>query len=529
VTKQACLCLTALSATLRASLDACSDWLITPLLARTGNGTGVIAASASLAVIKYVTNVCGKQISKLLRANADHLSVDVRVTVVKCMLLAREFWTPEMSSTFADTLRAKQADASERVRSLFAAPEEQQPIPVADLIQDDSDEPPPAVGLKSLVELIDEKDTPEIERFIRVTDPKPSLVGYMQGIVDLLIIDFNEEEGVEPAVNLLALLCGHYKANLYPFLNQLFLDLPQDERLGLKCLDCLGAAFGLVQIAKLVRKSSLSYVNDFILKTAQGNPVDIDLQCKAILNVIDNGFYERFYSVIIFLLKRIYASNPNKCEALFAAIPLDKRSEIIQEIQDEIPQLFQVFNYESVEGLSEKLAGEIEKAKAGEDVDLELIWGIHENDPPNLLLAIAVIRELSTFNDRFIPFLLKATRNGDAAVVGAASIALQRWCDARSGVLRLIVEAFVETNAAWKAFGKALQAADRADAVDSLNALHEALVKAIENPSLKYSALGVVAKAIVYCGDEYQSFAGELPPINAKLLASMIETEQKPK
>jgi hypothetical protein len=74
-------------------------------------------------------------------------------------------------------------------------------------------------------------------------------------------------------------------------------------------------------------------------------------------------------------------------------------------------------------------------------------------------------------------------------------------------------------------FSHALQFADDSDLAESLNGMHDALEKAISDPVLKYSALSVLASAVSHGGKHYRTFAGELSPLDAKLLGTMIQSE----
>jgi hypothetical protein len=533
--KQACLCLTALSSVLKSALDLCSDWLIPPLLAKTNNGTGVIAMSSALAVMRFVSNVSGRRIARILADNADNASVEVRVTVVKCMFVARDCWAPEMSATFHDILFLKQRDPSERVRALCFGIDERpiQPEAVigdedAPSQQDGDQEPEPepeAVEVKSLAQLIQDKDTAGIERLIATSEPKPELIGRMQDVIDLVVMDLNEEDGVGVATSLLGLLCTHYAHSLYPFLNQLLLDLPEDEEHGVKCLDHLGRVFGRLPLARLLRRSKLGYANGYMLNVAEDVADDCDFQCRTILAVILNGFYEMFHNLIIFLLKRVYPIDPRKCEALFASIPVQDRNELLPEIQDQIPQLYNAFTPEVANELSEKLVKEIQKAKDGEQIDFELIVSVRENDSSNLLLALRAIRECQSFNERIIPYVLQCTQNKDPSVVGAAAKTLRVVCEQNRKGAALIAASFVPTPGAFKAFAYALKFAEVDDATQALAQLQDHLTRAIRDPLLKYSALAVIASATLSCGDHYKSFAGELSAINAKLLSTMMQSE----
>jgi hypothetical protein len=533
--KQACLCLAARALALRNALDCCSDWIIAPLLAKTNNGTGIVAASASLAVTKYVANVSGKWIAKLLVGNADNASVEVRVTVVKSMLVARESWPPEVSVQLQATLLSKQKDPSDRVRALCIGLEER-PIEVAAIIQDEEVVPEPVVPAiaepeeiderKALVKLVEEKNTAEFARIVETCDPKPSLIGMMRSVIELVTSDFREAGRVETAVRLLEHLCIHYRNSLYPFLNDIFSNLPEEEQLGARCLDSLGAAFGLVPVAKLTRRSPRSYANSFMVKVAEEHSTDIDFQCRTILMVIINGFYQKFEASINRLLRVVYEANPRKCEALFCAIPLDLRDDVVQGIEDEVPQLYFAFNTGGNRGLTEQMIQEIENAKSGKAVDFDLIQSIDQSDSSNQLLAIAAIRESREFDENFTRYLMQCTENKVATVVGAASVALQTQCEKNPKTIAWIGESFTPTNVAFKVIGQSIQSADPQDVAEVLAALQNQIASAVQSPGLKYSALSVLAKAVTYCGDQYRSFAGELSPINAKLLETMIGAER---
>jgi hypothetical protein len=524
--KQACLCLAAMAAALRGALDMCSDWLIPPLLAKTNHGTGVVSMASALAVMRFVAFVCGRRIAKVLADNSENPSVEVRVTVVKCMFIARESWVPDLCAGFQEILFLKQRDQSERVRALCVGIDERPIRPEAVIAEEESVPEPEPQEEKTLVQLIQEKDTAGIERLIAQSNPKPELIGRMQDVIDLVIMDLNEEEGIDVAISLLDLLCTHYGHSLYPFLTQLLLDLPEDEERGIRCLEHMSRVFGKLPLARLLRKSNLACANAFMLSVAEEVVTDADFQCRTVLAVILNGFYERFHNLIIFLLKRVYPTDPRKCEALLASIPVQDRNELLTEIQDQIPQLYNAFATEATNELTDKLIKEIEKAKVGHAIDFELIKSVRDNDTSNLLLGICAIRECQNAEDEFIPYLIGCTQHNDPSVVGAASKALRTTCQKNVKAVALIAEAFVATPTAFKALAHALQFAPVSDAAAALERLQDPIVKSVRDPVLKYSALSVLANAVSCCGDEYRRFGGDLSPINLKLLETMIPSER---
>jgi hypothetical protein len=470
--------------------------------------------------MRFVANVAGKRARKILLDNVDNLSVDVRVIVVKSMYIARDCWPQDLSAPFVEILAGKTRDQSEKVRALCGEPDRS--VHTSIVAQED----PLASETRSLPQILDDRDTIGLLRHIQTSRTKPELMGHMQAVIDCLVRDLNEEDCLDSAVELFQTVCDNFGGILHSFLPQLILDLPEDDRAGERCLESLEKSFGQVPMAKLLRKSRTGYAMRYLLKVAEKCATDVDFQCHAILNVILNGFYERFRNIIIFLLKRIYPMDPRKCEALFSAIPITERNDLVEEIREQIPPLYRVFTRDNELALGEKIVQEIRKAKQGQSIDFELIKSVREQNSSDLLLAIAALRESLEFDDKFVPYLVKCTANKDIGVVGAASIALEK-CENHPKCSTLIADSFVATNAALKAFGRSLSFAELRDAKAALETLQPHLSEAVDDPSLKYSALFVLAKASISFGDEYRSFIGNLSSVNAKLLNLMISTERR--
>ena len=536
--KFACLCLVAMANKLKNSLDQCSDWLIPPLLAKTNHGTAIIAMSSGNAVMKYVSVVCGKRIRQILLDYADNGSPEVRVTVVKSMIIARDKWPPEMSQPFTDVLYLKEKDPSDKVRAIVSELERNTPISAEDVILDDNDDarsagvPQPEEQVtyqatKTLQQILDERDITELIEMLQKSSPKPDLIGYIQPTIDLVVMYLNDEEKIDQAVTLLGELCQFYANNLYPFLSQILLDLPVDSAHGNQCLEFLTKAFGEFPIARLLRKSSLEYTNEFMLKVAESRPSDLDFQAKTVLNVVTNGFYEKCHVTVVFILKKLFEADRVKCEAVFSALPVKDRNEILQEIKEVIPEIFESFSHESDASLGERLVEQIENAKHGKEIDFSMVQEIKETDASDLLLGIAVVRECQHFDIKFVQFLMKCMQNRDQTVVAAASRAMQSLAEKNPSCCKLIADNFVCTSATLKCFARSLMFTNKDDALEALKQLEPHLPGAISDFNTKYAALDVVAKAVVYIGDDCKTFAGDMSPKNAHLLDRMIDVERE--
>ena len=534
--KFACLCLVAVANKLKNSLDQCSDWIIPPLLGKTNHGTAVIALSSGLAVMRYVSAVSGKRIRQILLDFADNGSVDVRVTVVKSMIIAQDKWPPGMSHEFADVLYAKQKDPSEKVRAIVGSLEKTTPISAEDVIMDEKDEAQSQISTtevpsyeptKPLPQILEELDVAELVEMIQKANPKPDLIGYMQSVIDVLVVCLNTPEQLESAVTLLQELCANYSHSLYPFLSQILLDLPEDSQHGVLCIGYLTNAFGEFPIATLLRQSKLDYANEFMLKVAEDRPYDIDFQARTVWNVVIHGFYEKCHVAVVFILKKIFEADRLKCESLFASLPANDKNEILQEIKEAIPELYESFNQETDATLSEQLVEQIENAKRGKDINFHLVKQIKDGDSSDLLLGIAAIRECQHFDKQFVAFLMKCTSNRDPTVVSAAVRAMQTISEGNAQCCTLIAESFVCNSAALKCFSRSLMFADHDTAAESLQKLKAFLQDAIEDFNTKYAALDVIAKAVVYIGHEFKNVAGELSQKNAHLLARMIDVEKE--
>jgi hypothetical protein len=264
-----------------------------------------------------------------------------------------------------------------------------------------------------------------------------------------------------------------------------------------------------------------------MLQVAAERMHDTNFQCKTVLTLTKNGFYEKFHSSITLLLKNCWPIDPHKCEAVFSCLSIEDRNMILPDVQHQIPGLFFAWTEEEIpNGLSQRLMREIENGKLGRGLDFSLILSIRENDIPNLLLAMRAIRDCQTFSDICIPFLIKNTQHTKVTVIGSASVALMAVTQQNPKAAALIASSFVPTTSALRAFAYSLRFAELGDAEDSLNEIRNSLKKAIQSLDTKYAVLGVLASAVVHCGEQYRSFAGELCSVNSALLARMIEVER---
>ena len=526
LSKFACLSLAAMAGKLKNAIDQCSDWLIPPVLQRTNHATAVIALSSGYAVMKYVESVCGKRIKQILVDFAENPSLEVRLFVIRSMIIAQDHWPPGMSEEFADIIYLKQKDPSEKVRALAGSVQHKPQITVESVILDDPitdslvEDP-----MQTIEECLEEKKLPELVEVIRTSSPQPDLTGFMQRVISLLVDNLNEGN-VASATDLLKLLCEHYTNNLYSYLSQVIWDLPRDERFGEECLSYLAKSFGDLPMARLLQKSNLEYVNEFLLKVAEMHPSDVDFCARVVLNAITNGFYSKFRNRILEMITAIFNSDEMKCEHLFTAIPTRERNEMILDIKDTIPQIYSLFLRETDQNISEILVRQIENAKNGEAIDFSIIRSLPETDSVNLLLGIAGIRESQHFQNEFVPFLIKCTANKDPAVVGAATLAMQETCVTNPRCCALIADSFVCTSACLKCFARSLRFAEKESARAALWKLQDPITQAITDYSTKYAALDIISNAVVYVSDEFRTFVGGLHNRNVYLLDRMIETER---
>ena len=533
LSKFACLCLVAMANKLRNSMDQCTDLIIPPLLQRTNHGTAVIAKSSEYAVVKYVQAVCGKRIKQLLIEFAENASVEVRLTVIKSMVVAKDYWPPVMSEEFGDILYVKQRDPSEKVRALVGSIQQNEPISAESIILDDQEEVAEDVieedepARNSFKILIDSRNTNEIIEFIQKSSPKPDITGFVHTVVDLLVLSLNSDETITQGVQLLEVLCENYRTHLYPYLSQIILDLPQDERHGTECLECLVQTFGEFPIAKLLRKSKLEYAHSLMLKASEEHPAAVDFQARTVLNIITNGFYSKFQSRVIPVIKNLFASDPMKCETLFAAIPARNRNDILNQIRDALPQIYQAFAHESDSNIGDQLVTQMENAKHGDPIDFSIIQSIPENDTASLLLGLAAIRECQHFRDEYVPFLMKCTTNRDSSVVGAATLAIQHSCETSPRCCQLLADNFQCNSASLRCFARSLRFADAQDAIASLHKLAPVIAKALVDCTTKYAALDVIAKAVTHISDDLRTIAGKLDIRNEHLLDRMIAAERE--
>ena len=533
LSKFACLCLVAMANKLRNSMDQCTDLIIPPLLQRTNHGTAVIAKSSEYAVVKYVQAVCGKRIKQLLIEFAENASVEVRLTVIKSMVVAKDYWPPVMSEEFGDILYVKQRDPSEKVRALVGSIQQNEPISAESIILDDQEEVAEDVieedepAKDSFKILIDSRNTNEIIEFIQKSSPKPDITGFVHTVVDLLVLSLNSDETITQGVQLLEVLCENYRTHLYPYLSQIILDLPQDERHGTECLECLVQTFGEFPIAKLLRKSKLEYAHSLMLKASEEHPAAVDFQARTVLNIITNGFYSKFQSRVIPVIKNLFASDPMKCETLFAAIPARNRNDILNQIRDALPQIYQAFAHESDSNIGDQLVTQMENAKHGDPIDFSIIQSIPENDTASLLLGLAAIRECQHFRDEYVPFLMKCTTNRDSSVVGAATLAIQHSCETSPRCCQLLADNFQCNSASLRCFARSLRFADAQDAIASLHKLAPVIAKALVDCTTKYAALDVIAKAVTHISDDLRTIAGKLDIRNEHLLDRMIAAERE--
>lgn len=589
--KYSCIVLVGLAQVFGSQLDIHSDWIIQSVFPKTNAGTLAISKAAEIAIVKYVQFVQGKHIKNLLLANAENLSLSVKLTVVKAMIVAKKFWTPSMSSEFDEILKRKaKSDKHKEVREAAIAGEdgiiyidfnlkstisattkkskiakfsktstaksnsknddkssEEQETDNIDnydannnediieatdninndnIVADDSssvynnNENIKINNNEVLTKLFEEKNTKALLDFIQ--NNKPDLFGKMQNVIDLIILDLNEEEGIENAAALLKEVCENYKLLVSEYIQQLLVDLPEDEKYGMECLYTLSKAFGELQMAKLLRQSNLSYASEFILNVAEKIPNDIDFQSSAVLNAIARGQYEKNHLTIFGIVKNIYDKDPVKCESLFMAMPAKEREEILEEYRYQLPTIYSFFYNDRRSDLPVLLAQELDKAKNGNQIDFNLITDVPKNNTSLLLLAIAVIRESPEFDPRFVEYLINLTESNESEIQGAVIEALKKRCETDPRCCMTIANNFVPTNAAFNSFARAIRYSDKNEAAEALLMLKDSMIEGLQNIKIKYSVLSVLANTIKFIGDEYRNFCGNLSFTNESLLNMMI-------
>lgn len=530
--KNAALCLVLLAQIFKGQLDKCSNWLIQPLLGRTTHGTAIISMSAELAITKYVTYVSGKQIKLILEDNKDNAAIEVRVTVVKSMLIAKNKWPHALTMSFDQILMDKQRDPSDKVRQLVLGynPSLYEPtIDIAELLAEEREESPipdatqEETAISTIQKLIDDRNTSGLVEILK--QEKPDLMGSMQSVIDLIIMDLNEEGYTQVAQELLSIACNDYTRLMYPFISQIINDIPEDEKTGMNVIMTLSQSFGELPIAKLLGNAHQPFANEFIMSVAEKSPSDIEFACKSIFNAVTNQCYDRCHKSIIFLLKKIHEADSIKCEALFGSLPMKGREEILIEIEEAIPQLYKAYARNTDDSILDALSVQMEKAKAGEQIDINIIN--QAKDTNSILLAIAAIRESKSINQEYVTILLQFALNPEKTIEFSASSALQTIAERGDLTCKMIADSFVMHPASFKALSSIIKNGQNEDDVsESLQRIKEQIAEALSDVKTKYAAIGLLATACVKYGDEYKSLCGELPQMTERLLDSMIQQQQ---
>lgn len=373
-------------------------------------------------------------------------------------------------------------------------------------------------------QLYDNKDTKGFVTFIR--ERNPTLLGYMQEIIDMIVMDLNDEQGIENAIELLQLVCEKYVKLLYPFISQLILDLPQDREHGIQCLTFLASAIGELHLAKLLKQSKLPYANEFILNVAEKMPTDIDFQSSAVLNLISHQQYSDNKQRIIKIIEHINSVSPIKCESLFMLIPMNTREAILAEFRSLLPNIYQAFVNNKQSDMPNKLAREIEKAKKGESIDFDLIQEVPKTDLSLLILAIATLRESPDYNQQFVDYLISLTENNKDAILGSVRVALQQKYESNPNYCLDLANCFIPSNTVFNSFARSIQYADKNTIEEALSIIKDYMIDGLTKLQTKYAVLSILANACVYLGEEYQTFCGELEQTNQKLLSNMIQKIQ---
>lgn len=517
VSKCACLSLSALAQCLTRHMDACSEFLFSPLLQRTSHGTAVIAISAELSIIKFVSFVYGKKTKRQLEFHSESKANSARVTICKAIQVALVKWPSELTEGFDEIIDKLKHDPSDKVRfvarNCVEEEEEEKPEKVEEEVQ----------VSPSLEGIIDSNDTKEVNDFI--IKEKPNLMGYMKQIVDLIIIDMNEESELENAYNLLNTLCtdDKYYKLLYSYLSDLIRDITYDEKYGLKIVQSLSSAFGDFPIARFLMGSTQKYVNDHILALAERAPTEIEFCSRAVINAILNKYYDQFRARIMLIVKRIFDNDHTKCEILLASLPPHDRNEILKDIKEQIPQLYSSFEEDANTALSNQLVLEIEKAKSGQPIDQDLLLHAIEGNISCLVLAIAAIRETHCYVPFYIPYLTRCMSHPDHAIVGASILAFNNTCVSDPNCCRAIADCFDPINPVFKALANSMPYASKEDVQYALDSIKSDLTNAISDIKTKYAALTVLASACKILGDEFKSYCGQLSLINSKILESLIQ------
>ena len=577
--KSSCIVMVGLAQRFRGMLDQHSDWMINKVISKASNGTFIISKSAEFAVTGYIQFVQGKYAANAIKMNVTSSSQNSRMVALKAMIIARQCWTQGASKEFIQLIAKLKSDPDSEIRKLASNPDissikvplynikeikditkekkeikkekkerkeiieepqeiieentenldqnEFKDISAPEKIETQEEkviaETPKEANLKDeLNRIYEQRNTKELCEFLQ--NNSPDLMGYMQNAIDLVVMDLNEEEGIENAVQLLKILCEKYVVLIYPFISQILLDLPEDEVQGQKCLEYLAGAIGEIPLARLLRQSNVSYATGYILNVVDKFPNDINFQTSTILKAVANKQFEKYHSIIFSVIKNIYEQDPIKCEALFASMPQKDREEILEEMHVLIPSIYQAFNTDTKNDIPSMLAEEIDKAKKGEQIDFDLLLNIEPNETSHLLLAIAAIRETQYFDPRFIEYLIGLTNNTESAIVGAATIALQKKCHEDPHSCMIIANSLIPTSTAFKTFAQSIQFSDHDEATEAMSRVKDQLIHGLDDISTKYSVLSVLANASKYLGDEYQVFCGNLSKTNQQLLTTMISS-----
>lgn len=560
--KRACLCVAAIANALGSNIDNCSNWLLPATLLRAGNDKDVISIPGELASTAIVINAgsgkspVAKNVKSVLKEMSNHKNEKVRSASANCITIAIDSWPQNLSEELLNVIEAMKSDSSEKVRyiassfieSLSATRAATKTIKTEDIILDNSYSDNENIDNEdgqyetrgnmlleeenlrgeSLKGLIESKNIQQIATFIEYTNC--NLLGYINPIVNIMCENMlnGTPELIQNCVRLVSILSENYATHLYPFLSQITKSLPNDAPSTHAILTKLSAVYRQNAIARLVSNSSNCAALEFVLQYAQELEDNVGFVTKAVFNAITNHHYNNLRDSVIVLLQNVYVSNPIKCEALLSSLQSEDRQEILNDIENIIPQLYRSFIKNDFDPLIRSLCETLTRIQQEPNIELDeskidsiIDQSIALNQSHPLLLTVALIRDMNRkLNNKMISFLMKCCVNENQQIASSAQTAILKHIEQQKIDFDAFICEFIPSHGSFTALEEILKTQKPNEQV--LQIISEYIKQGVNSASHKYSALSVIAFICKNIDSSYLNTYGNLSFVNTKLLQSFM-------
>jgi len=550
----ACIALVGFACVCQKELDICTDSIIPKLILRTSNGTGIVASTSRIAVLKYCQNVYGDKIKKRLIEYSSNGSPDVSFTAIKAIVESESYWPPEKWKGFERVLAENKNHKSEKVRLLVSEYfSNQTPIKIVEqrstesirsiqrpsafkknhdsisttrkkvqiLKQLDS----PMTYSKDIVSSEINEEKPNPEEILSISDvlAKRNLDGllkcmkfgnqplneYIEGIIGLIIENINNDAAFNNLNDVIHLLTTKLQQNLELYTRRILSNLPISNNLGNNILKYFAYAFGDILIAKQVMiYSQHQYIWPFIIDIADRSIFDCSFVVEVISKCIETNQYDLNHHKITILIQKLYNHDPIWVRSLLINLKESERSDILSDIKSIVEPLYKEY-YPDDQSKSSTLEDELKKAELGQDLDFQFLSSIHSEKQE--FQVVYILKRAKKFDKMSIPILLEYTKSNDDNISSGATIVLIEFGKNHPEVFEEICSKKIITKGSLYVLCSIFDNYDQKFIQYTIDSLKESLMQAVTNISYRCPIIYILSKSKEYFDLSYFSFIENLP------------------